>query len=87
MRPRALSLPGLLAVLSVFAAWPAEAQAGMPSPVLTDWAALRLEGISFFLVAFFLAAAVVRWLWNALAGDFPLLPRLTYLRALAGVAL
>jgi hypothetical protein len=66
---------------------PAGAQAGMPSVSLSDWAALRFETISFFLLMLFVAAAVVRWLWNVLAADFPKLPRLTYKKSLAGVIL
>lgn len=64
-----------------------EAMAGMPSIVLSDWAALRLETISFCLVLFFAAAFVVRWLWNSVAKDFPALPRLSYGHTLAALAL
>lgn len=55
---------------------------GRPSAVLTEAAKLRLEVISFFLLAFLLSAFAVRWLWNGLAKDFPLLRRLSYPRAL-----
>jgi hypothetical protein len=62
--------------------------AGMPSPsVLTEPAKLRLEVISFFLVALLLSAVVIRWLWNGLARDFPRLPRLSHGRALGLVAI
>jgi hypothetical protein len=78
------------ALLAVVAAWlvrPAPAWAGMSSVDLSDWAAFRLEAISFFLLVLAGSAAVVRWLWNSLAADFPRLPRLTYRRALAAVVL
>jgi hypothetical protein len=58
----------------------------MPTVNLTEVARLRLEVISFFLVAFLLSAAVLRWVWNGLARDFPRLPRLGYYRALGVVA-
>jgi hypothetical protein len=66
---------------------PSVALAGMPSIVLTDWASTKLSAISFFVAVFLLAAAVARWLWNALARDFPKLPQITYRRALAATAL
>ena len=69
------------------ALWAAEAQAGMPTPVLTDWAEIRFETISFFVVVILVSAAVIRWLWNSLAKDFTALPRLKYRRALAMVVL
>ncbi|HEY2784757.1 MAG TPA: hypothetical protein VGJ05_07240 [Fimbriiglobus sp.] len=53
---------------------------------MTELARLRLEVISFFLLAFFLSAGVVRWVWNGLARDFPRLPRFSYGRALGVVA-
>jgi len=84
MRVRGFALGVGLAVLL---AWPATAMAGMPSVNLSDWVSLRLETISFCLVVFLLAAGVVRWLWNLLARDFPRLPRLSYGRTLAALAL
>ena len=66
---------------------PAVALAGMPTPVLTEWATMRLSAISFFGVTLLVSALVVKGLWNALAKDFPRLPRLSYLRSLALVAL
>jgi hypothetical protein len=66
---------------------PAAVQAGMPSVSISDWAALRIETLSFFLIMLLLSAAVVRWLWNILAVDFPKFPRLTYGKSLAGVIL
>src|SRR4051794_13998795 len=59
----------------------------MPSVTLTDVARLRLQGISFFLAAFLLAAWLVRLLWNRLHKDFPTLPRLSYGKALGVVCL
>lgn len=66
---------------------PAIAKAGMPSVTLTDFARLRLETASFFLVGLLVSAAVVRWCWNLLARDFPRLPPLRYGGALGLVAL
>lgn len=66
---------------------PAVAQAGMPSMTLSDFARLRLETASFFLVGLLVSAAVVCWCWNLLARDFPRLPPLRYGGAFALVAL
>jgi hypothetical protein len=72
------------------------ASAGMPSPLpvdtptvsrLNDSAVLRLEAISFFVVVLLLCAVVVWGLWNYFRRDFPVLPRLTFGKALAGVVL
>jgi hypothetical protein len=54
---------------------------------LTDWGLARFEAISFFLVLFFVSAWLVKLLWNYLRQDFPILPRLTYGKAVAGVFL
>jgi hypothetical protein len=78
---------GLVAVLAGLFLWPSVCLAGMPTPVLTDWAVLRLSSISFFAAVVLSAAAGVRWLWNSLASDFPLLPRLSYRKTLAAVVL
>ncbi len=59
----------------------------MPSFSLTDVARLRLEAISFFLMVMLLAAWGVQRIWNALAKDFPRLPRMSYGRAVAGIVL
>ena len=46
--------------------------AGMPSPVrLTEAATMRLETLSFFLMAFLASALVIRWIWNALRLRLP----------------
>jgi hypothetical protein len=66
---------------------PDVALAGMPSPVLSDWATVRFETISFFVVLLLVFAAVIRWLWNYLAKDFAWMPRLTYGKTLAMVVL
>ncbi|MCZ7645468.1 MAG: hypothetical protein M5U26_09320 [Planctomycetota bacterium] len=55
--------------------------AGMPSFTVNEAASLRLEALSFFLMAFALCGLGVKLLWNYLQKDFPTLPRLTYLRA------
>lgn len=66
------------------------AQAGMPSVTLADvkrelslsnLTRLRLESISFFLLALMICAGVIQFLWNWLRKDFPILPRLSYPRA------
>jgi hypothetical protein len=64
-----------------------QAWAGMPTPVLTDWAALRIETLSFFIAAFLFCAMLMRWLWNYLARDFPAMPRLGYRKTLAAAVL
>jgi hypothetical protein len=60
---------------------------GMPTIQLTDLARFRLQGISFFLAAFLLSGWLVQCLWNYLARDFRVLPRLTYTRSLGFVTL
>ena len=64
------------------------AYAGMPAPfVLRDVARMRIEVISFFIVALLFAAAAIQFLWNMLRQDFTRLPRLAYGRALGVVVL
>ncbi len=85
MTPRVLRhLPWAVIIPLV---WPGSVWAGMPTPVLTDWAATRLTTLSFFGLVFVVSALVARGLWNLLAGDFSQLPRLGYRQALAGVGL
>jgi len=48
---------------------------------------LRLEAISFFLLALALCTVVVRWLWNSLRREFAWLPRLSYGKSLGVVVL
>lgn len=75
---------------------PAAAIAGMPAPLpvdpkrtfrLTDLAALRLQSISFFILLFFLSAFSLWLIWKWLRKDFPVLPRLSFPRAVAAVFL
>jgi hypothetical protein len=61
--------------------------AGMPVITLSDVAALRLSGISFFVALILLVAWFIRFLWNYLRSDFPKLPLLDYRRSLALVLL
>lgn len=63
----------------------ATADAGMPSVgyTIAEGAKMRIETLSFFLSGFFLSAYCVMWLWNYLANDFAILPRLSYGKALA----
>lgn len=53
---------------------PRMALAGMPSVTLTDFARLRLDAISFFLMVFLLCAWGVKGLWNSFRTEFPKLP-------------
>jgi len=75
------------ACLGVWLVAMAQAQAGMTVVTLTDLARLRLESLSFFLVAFVLIALAVKGLWNHLAKALPNLPSLNFSRALALVFL
>lgn len=59
------------------------AYAGMPDISLTDLAELRLEALSFFLLALLLLTLVLQQLWNRATA----LPRLSYPRALGLVLL
>jgi hypothetical protein len=72
---------------AVLATLSSGAEAGMPSVTLSDFARIRVEAASFFLVGLLLAAAVVLWCWNALAADFPRLPKLRYRGAVGIVVL
>jgi len=82
--------------------WPQDASAGMPSVTLadfppavhkvtqtgiTDLARQRLEVISFFLTGLLACTGVIRRVWNGLRKDFPVLPRMSYLRALGVIVL
>src|SRR5205823_2762935 len=78
------------AALLVTAAWlgaPATALAGMPSVSLGDAARLRVQTISFFLMALLLSAWLIKLLWHYLRKDFAFLPRLTYGKPLGPVVL
>ena len=74
---------GLLLLLTA----PGVASAGMPTPMLTDLARLRVQTISFFLLLILVSAGGVMGIWNALRRDFPRLPRLGYGRALGMICL
>ena len=72
------------------------AMAGMPTLLpfdvakvlrLTGPAEMRLEAISFFVVALLVSPLVVRWLWNSVARDFSRMPRITYCKSLALVVI
>jgi hypothetical protein len=54
---------------------------------LTDFGRARFSSISFFLLLLLICTAAVQRLWNGLGRDFPLLPRLSFRGALAGVVL
>lgn len=79
-----------LAVLLLWLTAPGAAVAGMPSFTLGDLdrvltltrlTRMRLEAISFFLVALLLCAGIVQGIWNSFRKDFPRLPRLSYAKA------
>jgi hypothetical protein len=83
-------------LFTVAALSPGLVLAGMPSPLptqvdrilrLNESALERLQAISFFLLVFLLCAAAVAVLWNYVRRDFPVMPRLTYGKAVAGVFL
>jgi hypothetical protein len=85
-----------LACVLLVAAQASPAAAGMAAPLpvhwrevlrLNDTPLMRLQALSFFLLGFVVCALIVRWLWNSLAGEFPKLPRLSLVKALAGVML
>src|SRR5262245_5092330 len=85
MRPARFGV--VLPALAV-AVWHApRAHAGMPSWTLTDVARMRVESISFFLAGFLVSSLLIKFLWNGLRRDFPVLPRLSYPRALGLVGL
>jgi hypothetical protein len=96
-----LSRP-ILVSFALVVAWPHHVAAGMPSVTLADVprgvrtitqtglndvARQRLEVISFFLLGLLACAAVIRSVWNGLRKDFPILPRLSYARALGMIVL
>lgn len=75
----------LITLIFIFAALggaPRPALAGMPAVGFSEIASLRIEAISFFLLALGLVSAVVQWIWNWLRADFAWLPRLSYPKAL-----
>ena len=58
-----------------------------PLLALTDFARLRLETISFFLLVLLGSGLAAGWLWNCVGRECFRLPRLSYLRALGLVLL
>jgi hypothetical protein len=80
--------PWLLALFAV-AVVSRVAHGGMPSVgyTVSEASKMRIETFSFFLAGFFLSALFLKWLWNYLASEFTLLPRLTYGKALAMLTL
>ena len=56
--------------------------AGMPMPVLTEIAKLRLDSISFFLLLLLIGSIAIRWAWNRLAVDFEKMPVLSFKQSL-----
>lgn len=79
-----MSSPRSLLILCSNLALPATAFAGMPTTTidLTDLAKLRLDTISFFLLAYFLIAWGIKWFWNDLRKSFPAMPLISYWRSL-----
>jgi hypothetical protein len=88
----------LLLPLALLLSVPVLAQAGMPEPLPTEvprvlrWRSdasglERVQTISFFVAVLLLSTAAVQGLWNFLRRDFPGMPRLSFLKALAGVLL
>jgi len=76
--------------------FPLPVLAGMPSPLpinpervmrLSDTPLARLQTTSFFLLVFLLSSFALWAIWNYLRRDVPILPRLSYGRAVAGVFL
>jgi hypothetical protein len=54
---------------------------------LTDLARQRMEVISFFLLGLLVCTGIIQRVWNGLRRDVPILPRLTYARALGIIVL
>src|SRR5690349_18689527 len=62
-------------------------QAGMTAYDLNDVVRLRVEDISFFLALMLVAGLGIRFLWNHVAKGLPILPRMSFARALCLTAL
>jgi hypothetical protein len=54
----------------------------MPAVGLSEFASVRLQAISFFIVVFLLAAWAINAIWNMVAVDVSWLPQLTYRKAM-----
>jgi len=59
--------------------------AGMPIYRLSDVAQARLESISFFLFGFLICAILFKLVWNVLAKEIGVLPRLSFKASLAAL--
>jgi hypothetical protein len=78
----------IAAGLAVAGLWPRIAHAGMPAPLtLTEIARMRIETISFFLLALLISAGFIKLIWNSLRRSFLRLPWLSYPKALGLVIL
>ena len=99
-RPRRLAV--WLIIVALYCGFMNSAvDAGMPSPLPTNWTAergpngdvgiagmaLRIQAISFFVAVLLFSGWLVKGLWNFAKRDFPQLPMLTYGRALGLVFL
>lgn len=54
---------------------------------VSELARMRMQTLSFFLVGLLLSAAFIQLLWNYLRTDFPIMPRLSYGKAVGVVTL
>ncbi len=64
-----------------------EAWAGMTTYDLNDVVRLRVEDVSFFAVLILVSGLGIRLLWNHVAKGLPILPKMSYTRALCLTAL
>jgi len=64
---------------------PLTAHAGMTMPAFTDIAQARFQVLSFFLILYLALAFIYQRVWNALAKDFPKLPRIRFRGALGAL--
>ena len=71
-----------LAVGGVLLTGASPVRAGMTVYDLNDVVRLRIEDISFFAVLLLVSGLGIRFLWNHVAKGLPILPRLSYSRAL-----
>lgn len=82
-----MSLLSRLLVVVLLLVTPNLALAGMPTVELSDFAAVRLQTISFFGVGILVSALVIKGIWNSLRTEFPFLPHLGYVKSLGLVVL
>lgn len=81
MKLRTLLLASLLFLVK------GEAWAGMTTYDLHDVVRMRVEDVSFFAVLILVSGLGIRLLWNHVAKGLPILPRMSYPRALCLTAL